>query len=197
VFSTQADDYFEDDRIAGLRWNVVIVPAGAGTMTEANRRVEMRNSSPGSFYVGLQGRCVVAGDFDVQVDFALLNWPARSFDTIRLAAMDLSEGPVGHTGVYRNSFNAEDYQFRALPGIVASVPRSDMSGRLKVKRTGSTVEGFYGDGTQFVRIGTSVPTSTNATRFLVDFANGSTNSPAGVAVAFANFRVNAGTVSCP
>lgn len=191
-----ASDNFNGSSIDGSKWTTVIVPTGIGTVLQSNQRLEVRNTSAGAFYEGLQGKCSVGGDFDVQVDYALLNWPAQSFSTVRLGAMDLDQGPTGITGVYRNSFNIEDYQFRAVSGVVANVSRSDSTGRLKLVRGGSTIFGYYWNGAAFVLMG-SAPTSTLPTRFLIDVANGGTSAPVGVQVAFDNFQVKSGTVTCP
>jgi hypothetical protein len=66
--------------------DVVIAPAGVGTITETNQRLEMLKLTAGDGYLGLQSRCAVRGDFDVEVDFSLLNWPAANFHAVRLAA---------------------------------------------------------------------------------------------------------------
>jgi len=196
VTSTAMDDDFNGGNVIdSTRWNVVIDPVGAGSVSAANQRVEMVRSTPGYAYQALQGRCSAVGDFDVQVEFDLLNWPAQNFNTLRLAAMDLP-GPVGLVGVYRNSYNSENYQMRAADGIIADIVRNDSSGILRLKRTGSTVQGFYWNGSSFVLLA-STGVSTGPTRFLVDFASPSEVSPVGVAVAIDNFKLNSGTVLCP
>jgi hypothetical protein len=191
------DDAFNGTTINTALWNVVISPPGVGTITETNQRLEMVRTTPGVVsYQGLQSRCKVGGDFDVQVDFMLLNWPAQNFHTVRLGTMDLPQGPVGMDGIYRNSYNNENYQMRAIGGVVAEVTRTDFSGKIRLTRTGSTVQGYYWNGANFILIGTS-PTTTDDTRFLIDFASPTLTSPAGVAIAFDNFKVNVGTISCP
>jgi len=175
----------------------VISPPGVGTITETNQRLEMVRTTPGVVsYQGLQSRCKVGGDFDVQVDLILLNWPAQNFHTVRLGAMDLPQGPVGMDGIYRNSYLNENYQMRAIGGVVAEVTRTDFSGKIRLTRIGTTVQGYYWDGANFILIGTS-PTTTDDTRFLIDFTSPTLTSPAGVAIAFDNFKLNAGTITCP
>jgi hypothetical protein len=154
----------------------------------------------GDQYLGLQGKCKVRGDFDAQVDFTLLNWPTpQNFHTVRLSANSLPQGPLGVVGVYRNSYGDENYQLRAIGGVVANVTRPDFSGKLRLKRTGTVIEGYYWNGTAFVLIGSS-PTTTDDTIFVIDFA-GATGSPivppAGVAIAFDNFKASFGSIgSC-
>jgi hypothetical protein len=105
------------------------------------------------------------GDFDVQVDYKLLNWPAQNFHTVRLMASDLPDGGTGFPGVYRNSYADENYQFRnqlGLAGLV-SVSTSDTSGTIGMKRIGQTLSGYDFHGT----IG-SARTTSNATGFTID-----------------------------
>lgn len=49
-------------------------------------------------------------------------------------------------------------------------------------------------GANFILIGTS-PTTTDDTRFLIDFTSPTLTAPAGVAIAFDNFKVNDGSIS--
>ena len=131
-----ADD-FNDNSIDPNGWFVTLDPSGTGTIIETNQRLEMLKTQSGSGYLGLASKCKVQSDFDVQVDFTLLNWPMQNFHTVRLMASDLPEGPLGKVGVYRNSYNnGENYQMRAISGVVADVTRTDFSGKLRLIRTG-------------------------------------------------------------
>jgi hypothetical protein len=188
-------DDFNDDSLDIRLWDVVISPSGVGTITEVNQRLEMFRLTTGVAYQGLQNKCTVTGDFDVQVDFTLASWTPQNFNTVRLAAMDLP-GPFGIAGVYRNSYNNENYQLRTEAGVVAEVSTTDSGGKLRLKRTGSIIEGFYWDGAQFIRIGSSEGSS-ESTRFLIDFTAPSDTSPSGLEVTFDNFRINAGAFACP
>lgn len=194
--SSALDDDFNGGSIDTNKWDVVIVPFGAGTITAANQRAEMmRTAAPGTTtYQGLQSRCKLSGNFDVQVDFALLSWPPQNFHTVRFAAQDLPQGSVGHVGIYRNSYNAEGYQMRTIGGVISDVPVSDTSGKLRLVRTGSTITGYYWNSSEFVLLASS-PTTTVDTGFLLDFSNPLTTAPAGVKIAFDNFKVNSGTIS--
>jgi hypothetical protein len=189
------DDDFATDSFDCGRWDLTVVPAGVGTVKDANQQLEMTRITPAaSSYQGLATRCTLSGDFDVQVDYRLLNWPAQNFYTVRLAAQNLPQGDIGLVGVYRNSYADENYQFRSQLGVVGlvSVPTSDTSGTLGLRRSGSTISGYDSHGT----IG-SASTTQNPTGFVIDFATPSPTSPLNVAIAFDNFKVNSGTVVCP
>jgi hypothetical protein len=153
----------------------------------------MTKPSSGNGYMGLASRCKVSGDFDVQVDYRFLNWPAANTHTVRLMAGDLPDGGTGFPGVYRNSYADENYQFRNQLGSggLVSQSTSDTSGVLGLKRVGQTLSGYNSHGT----IG-SAPTITGPTGFTVDFASPNPSAPANVEIAFDNFRVNSGTIVC-
>jgi hypothetical protein len=162
---------------------------------DANQQLEMtRITSTASSYQGLATRCTLSGDFDVQVDYKLLNWPAQNFYTVRLAAQDLPQGDIGLVGVYRNSYADENYQFRSQVGLagLVSVSTVDTSGTLGLRRSGSIISGYNSHGTI-----SSASTVQGPTGFVIDFATPSPTSPLNVAIAFDNFKVNSGTVNCP
>ncbi len=184
------DDNFNANVLDSNRWTSTI--SGPGTITVTNQRVEMAQTNLGSVYTGLAtSSCWITGDFDVQVDYNLLAWPAQNFHTVRLVT-DLPEGQTGAVGVYRSSYADEEYQFRSVNPVVA-VSTSDMSGRLRVTRKGTIVAGYYFNGIQFVQIG-SAATNNNATGFTIDFS-GPSSPLAGIA--FDNFKVSADAVYCP
>jgi hypothetical protein len=188
------DDDFNDNSLNPNLWFSNVQPPGIGTITETNQQLEMRKTSSGASYMGLATKCQLSGDFDVQVDFKLLTWPAANFHGVRLGAVDLPE-QFGKVGVYRVSYNSENYEFRTQNNIV-SISTSDTSGTMRVTRTRTTVSGYYHNGTDFALIGSAL-TTTNATGFVIDFSNPLSNAIGGVAIAFDNFIVNPGPVVCP
>jgi hypothetical protein len=190
------NDNFNDRTLDLNRWFMTIGPENAGSIIEVNQQLEMSKTVSGYGYLGLSTVCQVSGDFDVRVDFRLLTWPAQNFHSIRLVARDLPQGDIGLVGVYRNSYNDELYQFRTADGLTGEVFRADFAGRLRLQRTGSTIEASYWDGVEFVLLG-SAPTTDAATAFVIDFASPEPTAPASVTVAFDNFRIKAGTPVCP
>jgi hypothetical protein len=189
------DDNFNGSSVNTALWFVTIVPAGVGTISETNQQLEMTRITPASSsYQGLASKCKVSGDFDVQADYRLLNWPAQNFYTVRLAAQDLPQGDIGLVGVYRNSYADENYQFRSQVGLagLVVVSTTDTSGTLGLRRSGSTISGYDSHGTI-----SSASTTQGPTGFVIDFATPLPTSPLNVAIAFDNFKVNSGTVSCP
>ena len=125
-------DSFSGPSIDTTKWNVAISPSGSGTITQANQRVQMNTAAGVASYLGLQSKWKLSGDFDVQVDFTLLNWTPQNFHTVRLMTPDLPQGPVGLDGIYRNSYSQEGYQMRTINGVVADVSRSDTGGTMRL-----------------------------------------------------------------
>lgn len=113
-------------------------------VTVVNDHLQVTISGPitGIFAAGLgmTNNLILAGDFDIQVDFDLVAWPLNSgvgagivsplFDVRRLA----SNGQEGVTDTY----------FFGIPGKgITTVATGDKVGKLRLKRTGSTVQAFY------------------------------------------------------
>jgi hypothetical protein len=194
------NDDFNGTTINTTLWNVVISPPGVGTITETNQRLEMVKTGMGTSFQGLESRCKAGGDFDVQVDFTLLNWPVPNYHVVRLVSLDMQPGPVGLVGLYRASYFTEIYQMRSITGVAGEVAVPDVSGKLRLVRTGSTIGSYYWDGTKFVLVASS-PADTVDTRFalIFDFDTGPppSSSLTNIAVALDNFKVNAGTITCP
>jgi len=68
---------------------------------------------------------------------------------------------------------------------------NDVSGTLRLRRTGTIIEGYFWDGAQSVLLGSST-TSTGDTAFVIDFSGGSgspVTPPGNVAIAFDNFKI--------
>ena len=193
------DDNFSEGYRDCSRWFTTVEPPGIGLMAVANQQLEMVKASSGNGYMGLASRCKLAGDFEVQVDYRLAIWPAQNFHTVRLVASNLPDGGTGLPGVYRNSYADENYQFRNQRGAagLVSVPTSDTSGTIRLKRTGSTTSQPMLTGYDPHAMIGSAPTTSDPTGFTIDFATPSATAPGDVAIAFDNFTVNAGTVMCP
>ena len=96
----QIDDNFNDNSLNSSIWNTLTPSPGTTfTVSETNQRLEV-TLGPGFGGAGIVSACQFTGDFDGQVDYILLNWPATNLHSVRLGAPDLGEGPGG--GVARD-----------------------------------------------------------------------------------------------
>ena len=193
-------DVFEDNFLDPARWVPFVIPAGIEPVGERNQRLEVFLNA-GAANVGVTSRCSVGGDFDVQVDFRLasdgiLSWSPNNMQVVKLATGDLGAGTFGLFGVERFSGNVESYHMVAQTSTVGFFATTDVGGTLRLVRSDSTLRGFFHNGTIFVEVGSVLNLPTNPTRFVLNVGS---NNPSGqaVTVAFDNFTVNAGTVSCP
>jgi hypothetical protein len=187
--SPSMNDNFNENFLNSSLWTTLSPPpTSTVTVAVTNQQLQVA-MGPGAGGGGVLSNCSLSGDFDAQVDYILLNWSANNTHSVRLGARDLGTG----LGMNRSSFSSELYVFFA--GTTAVVPTSDTAGKLRLVRTGSTLSGFFFNGTSWVLVGSAV-TSTGPTHFNLDLGTGNPSAP-GVSIAFDNFQVNAGTISCP
>ena len=193
VAASTMDDNFNDNFLNPALWSPYVIGDVGGTVSETNRRLEV-TLNPGASNVGVVSLCSAAGDFDVQVDFSLLNWPPGNRQAVTFGAADLGGGVFGIFSVGRHNIG-ESYFMQFPNETGAGVPTSDLSGTLRLVRLGSTLSGYYHDGTDFVFLD-SATAPTNATRFVL---NGGNFLPdvGSASIAFDNFRVRQGAVNCP
>lgn len=88
------DDDFDDDSIDMRKWSIGISDPENGFVEEINQELRMTLTSGSSgdhFSVGLTSKWLVEGDFDVQVDYKLVDWPSENGIRVGLGA---SGGPV-------------------------------------------------------------------------------------------------------
>jgi hypothetical protein len=152
VSSSEAGTFYDkfDDNFLNPIWGYEIWGQGP-TLAEVNHRLEITfpASSTGDFlgfWIVPQfftaGKFGIKGDFDEQVDFNLLNWPAGN--GIAFTMSGPMQFHIGRTswpdqpGGWR-----EVYYVWCLGSAIAWVETTDTLGKLRLKRTGNTMEGFY------------------------------------------------------
>lgn len=140
-------DDFNDNHIDPDVWS--LTNYGSGTqLSEQNQRLEFHfpsNASGTEFGARLISRFELRGDFDIQVDFQLLDWP--DYNGVRLA-IGLTDSYFDDYGMERSSLSASEplgahEVYVADFGPFVLVPTSDFSGSLRLVRSGSTQTGYY------------------------------------------------------
>jgi len=194
---TPLDDKFDTNILYPTRWTLEDPSpvGGQGTVSVTNQRLEMTiGSSSGS--AGIVSKCSVAGDFDVQVDYSLLNWPTANTYSVILRCVDCGVGTFGGVDISRHSspYFGEAYVAVFLTSFTP-LQTDDRSGKLRLVRTGSTLAGYYFNGSGWVLVGAGT-VNTGATRLSLELGTGVQTAPGGIKAAFDNFQVNSGTVSC-
>jgi TolB protein len=192
--STPLDDF----------WNVF--PVGTGpTIQQANGRLEI--TMPGSTILdpvsgfanpSVFSQCNLRGDFDMQVDYNLVQWPSPDQVNPLFNEGNFVNGNyVSSNGMFLSKFGLSSNFDDGQPA--AFVPNVPPQGTLRLKRVGPTLTASYNvDGTWQtlqVRSGSLVADESDAA--LSVFSNALPGSHGDVLVAYDNFRVNSGTFACP
>lgn len=142
-------DDFADSSIDPTKWQVedppnVIVAENGGVLELSI----LPSASGPDFYGGVTSTLVLTGDFDVQVDFNLTSWP--SFNGVRTALV--LESYSESIQVERSAWGA-DYQYdyyvmnSSSGGLSGEVVTNDTVGKLRLKRVGEILTGYYYDAT--------------------------------------------------
>lgn len=188
---------FDDGRIDSAQWHEIVSGTGVSIAEEDGRLVAnfAAGAVPGgpfnqiATHVGLQ--CQLAGDFEMQVDYALVDWPAANglqaflsgFTTFTSAQVFRESKPWG-----------ENYGSWIDPSF-ASSPTADSSGTLRLTRTGTIVTASYLSGVGWTVLNSSArPEPMTAGIGAGDFQ---TFSGLQVRVAFDDFRIDTGAITCP
>jgi Tol biopolymer transport system component len=189
-------DDFEDNRRESGFWHEIVTGTNI-SIAETNGRVEVTvlpGAQPGGPFNSLDAHygmnCQASDDFDEQIDYTLLEWPAANGFHTALAAY------FANAFVQRESQPwGETYSVYFDPNFY-SVPTTDTSGSLRLVRTGGTVIGYYLSGGAWVPIA-SGPARSDAgvLGFALNAMQDLTDQE--VKVAFDNFRLNSGLLECP
>jgi|SRR5579884_2122233 len=200
-------DSFNENQMNPAMWQIFSQGSGP-TVALANQRMEISfpaNSSGGgdSFGVGFISVSLLRGDFDMQVDYQLLTWPATN--GVRLG-FSLEPLGLGGATVHRVSLGANEQAGQpresytvATESTYARTATNDLSGKLRLVRTGATITGYYwNQGTsQWIAVGSLAYTDEDMRFSLTAWSGDGQFAGQPVQVAFSNFLLNKGTVVCP
>jgi hypothetical protein len=130
-------------------WN--LYQSGGTTAQVIHNRLEV--TVAGNGYAGLYGNgFTLKGDFDMRVDFTMINWPPNNLTQITIGLQNQSQN-LGQ--VARASTPGGEQYFTIIMNKYHSIGITDppLSGTLRIVRTGGKVEGFYKDGEGWTSIG--------------------------------------------
>jgi hypothetical protein len=189
-------DRFDSDELDTRFWSV----AGNSSQTDlAQRDGELEITVPddaaplrGQDYVGagIYSRCSLVGDFDTQVDYRLLNWPENNGVNVNFGI------PSG--GLFRHNFSGGDGVSTYFSSVGSPFVRlDDPVGSFRLVRKGGTVTAFYRRAGEWVPVDVVKSAQTRFWVGLSIYTNTTQFSKQYVRVAFDNFRVNQGRLSCP
>jgi hypothetical protein len=192
------NDNFNDNSLNPSRWNATASGVGP-SISESNQRLEITIpsfSSGNAFGANAGSIFKMRGDFDVQADYNLLDWPL--VNGVRV-------GMGGPYVIERDSFSAGDgspptpseiylSDFGIPSGIVAT---TDSTGKLRLVRVGSLWSTYYYSGGTWVIDRQSTGTTDDATISLAAWSHNYCFGRKNVRVGFDNFIVNSGQVVWP
>lgn len=149
-----ADDFSTLDE---ARWEIETGGFGS-TIIAKDGRLEVKHaarSSGSTFWASAISACRVSGDFDVEVSYELVVWPAQNGVRMGLNAVALDESEVA---VERVSFGSREFTKQEeylvdFGGYFNTVPAGDnLSGKLRMTREDNRVSGFYFEDGEWILI---------------------------------------------
>ena len=188
-------------------WNGPFAIGGgtSASMTQANDELEVSipSTAPldpalGFISIAVNSQCTLAGAYDVQVDYRLLQWPDPVGVNVGFATntsdFAFNYGmfvfdPGGGTGLSTG--------FPGGPGSNTFIPSVPPIGTLRLKRDGSTITAYRLTDTGWSAIQSTDGTTANQEVSLDVFSNAAPGTNGDVKIAYDNLRVSSGTFSCP
>ena len=190
-------DSFDDGRIDSSAWHTVVSGTGVSIAELGGRLVAdfAAGAIPGGAFsqiathIGIN--CRLAGDFEMQVDYSLLDWPAAN----GLQAFLSGFTTFASGQAFRESKPWGERYGSWIDPSFAAVDTVDQAGSLRLTRNDGIVTASYRAGDTWVALNTaSRPEPMTAGVGAGDFQ---TFSGLHVQVAFDDFRIDSGELTCP
>jgi dipeptidyl aminopeptidase/acylaminoacyl peptidase len=198
-------DNFTGDWIDPFWWTQYLVGSGP-SFAQANGRLEISvpadttlDPNVGFAATGLMSQCLLSGNWDMQVDYQLLAWPSDNRVLQNLQAGNFVNGqwvdangifvfnPGDNTGISTNFPEPAD----------AFVPNQPLTGSLRLTRNGSAITAYYLNNGMWTPMLTGSYTADTSDAVLYIFTNAAPWSHPDVKVAFDNFLIDGGQITCP
>jgi hypothetical protein len=144
------------------------------------------------FGAGLNSVCTLGEDFDLRVDYALLDWPARNGVRVALVA-----GNEGMTERVSDIAGLDDKYVLGLGSASYGVtPTTDRTGALRITRYGAVITSYVLVDGSWAALG-EVPTTSSRVGFAIQaWSHDALFGHQDVRVAFSNFRGRAHSIDC-
>jgi hypothetical protein len=201
-------DNFNNCTINNLLWQPETMGSGV-TATQRNGRLEISMSrhaqddpNRGIFRAGYISTGRFSGDFDIQVDFYLIDWPAANGVRVglvtengtvdRTSRGNETSSTPSHQEYVTNIGTAIDPVLFWMHNPTQSKPAEARSGKLRLVRHGTRATGYFFHDGEWQEIGSNTVTYRDVRFGLLAWSHNSvfTNKP--VSVAFDNFTINSG-----
>jgi Tol biopolymer transport system component len=198
-------DAFDGDRIDPF-WGAPFITGTGPSISETNGRLEVSIPSDtlndpvlGFAALSVNPQCHLLGDFDIQVDYQLLQWPPQSGVEVDFITNDIVNGSFGDGhGMFVFDPGGGTGISTAFPGPINTfVPAPESSGTLRIVRDGTTLTAYRLTPTGWSALQSTTDAANDVAVSLTVFSNAPQFSHPDVKVAYDNFGVNSGTFSCP
>jgi hypothetical protein len=144
AYTGTISDNFNDNNINTSLWQAF--SSGTASVNEVNQQLEISLPGTSSGEAGYVSRCALRGDFDMQVDFTLLNWPSGNGTESGLELSTLPHRDNLIAGVGRSNLSSIDSYLSEIIGpFFGFAPTGDLSGKVRINRTGDTITSYYWD----------------------------------------------------
>lgn len=197
-------DDFDDQTVNTHLWTRNVQGVGP-TVAELNGRLEIRlpptsieDPTLRVLRGGYSSVCQLRGDFDIQVNYQLLDWPFSNGVRVGLGTgLGATERTsFGLAADFPGEPRRETYLTHFQDGLVSIVSTTDTVGTLRQVRVGNTVSGYYRQGQEWVPIGSAAAPTTDVGFSLSAWSHAYAFSGSDVRVAFDDITLNAGEVIC-
>jgi dipeptidyl aminopeptidase/acylaminoacyl peptidase len=198
-------DEFSGDRLDSF-WSPPFLTGSGPSVAQTNGRLEVTVppstlNDPVAGYVDLSvnSACQLQGDFDIEVGYQLLEWPAPQLVNVSLDTYDLVNGNFGdvHGMFVFDPGNGTGVSTHFPGPLNTFVPAPEPAGTLRFVRVGSTLTAYRLVAGGWSELQSTTDSASTVGVNLNVFSNAPQFSHANVKVAYDNFRVSGGTVSCP
>jgi TolB protein len=187
-------------------WGVPFATGTGPTIGIVNGELEVdvpsntvNDPSTGYITAGVAAQCHLVGDFDIQVDYRLRQWPPASGVNVDFDTFDIVNGMYGDVhGMFVFDPGFGTGISTHFPGPVNTfVNAPDLSGTLRFVKVGGTLTAYRLVAGAWSPLQSTSDPANEVDPNLNVFSNAPPGSHPDVKVAYDNFRVNSGTFSCP
>ncbi len=174
-----------------LWWIYSIGQDATATVTNNRLEITLPASSGGTLYLGNMGsNFALVGDFDMQADYTLLTWPANNASQVGLTISQANDFSIFRRSRGLDEGGGGEIYFTMIKGVMTQVSAAGNSGKLRMTRTGNTMQGFYWNGASWQLVGSSADPSLGLrTTVHLDFDRDTSFSGPSVKAAFDNVQL--------
>ena len=210
VAPLQIADDFNDNAANPNLWEIVAIGTGP-TVAETNQQLEVTiPASAVGFFFGYKSRCLLRGDFDYQVDYRLLAWPATSGVRMGLWFGNIADrhwanvhrvslAPFEFGSDPRDSDTGTHFIGVGQNDLYTRIATTETGGRLRLKRVNGVFTSYRWNAAegQWQVLITGGSVTIDGSIGILAWSDNTAFQDKNVKVAFDNFVLTQGQTVCP